>query len=379
MVAKTTHFRADNGDMTLIQLESGRRILIDINIRGAAVDPNDETPDVLTQLRQRLSRDAQGRLFIDAFLLTHPDTDHIRGLEEHFHLGPLADWSPDDDKIIIREMWSSPMVFRRASTNHILSPDAKAWNTEARRRVAVYRANYWCADGDKILIMGEDIDGKTNDLGPIVVKVDTTFQTIAGNVDGTFKARLIAPLPASDSDEEDILSKNNSSVILNMTLQSRGVDAANYLFGGDAEVAIWERVWSRHKYQPHVLEYDVLLAPHHCSWHSLSYHSWSLYREAAEVSDAARSALGQARIGAYVIASSKPIKDDDNDPPCIRAKREYVAILGTENRFKCIADGAGDTPFEFEVSVGGVSPLAKAAAVASPFISGVGRQPLPHG
>ena len=35
-----------NGDMTLITTKSGRRILIDMNIRSAADDPDDGTPDV---------------------------------------------------------------------------------------------------------------------------------------------------------------------------------------------------------------------------------------------------------------------------------------------------------------------------------------------
>ena len=41
-------------------------------------------------------------------------------------------------------------------------------------------------------------------------------------------------------------------------------------------------------------------------------------REQAEVSEKARKALSQARDGATIVASSNPIKDDDNDPPCIR-------------------------------------------------------------
>ena len=69
MTIKTTHFRVGNGDMTLIVLPSGRRILIDINIRSAADNPDDDTPDVAGQLRDRLVRDDQGRLYIDAFLL----------------------------------------------------------------------------------------------------------------------------------------------------------------------------------------------------------------------------------------------------------------------------------------------------------------------
>src|SRR5947209_9303773 len=49
MAVKTTHFRVDNGDMTLIELESGRKILVDINIRSTADDPDDDTPDVRSE------------------------------------------------------------------------------------------------------------------------------------------------------------------------------------------------------------------------------------------------------------------------------------------------------------------------------------------
>jgi len=377
----TTHFRVGNGDMTLIKLASGRCILIDINIRGAADDPDDDTPDVARQLRGRLPRDTQGRLYIDAFLLTHPDADHIRGLITHFHLGPLGDWSEGDDKIIIREMWSSPTVFRRKSKNMTLCEDAQAWATEARRRVKIFRQHGWSLDGDRIKILGEDEAGKTDDLGAILVRVDTTFNSIAGEGDPSFRARLIAPMPPSDdADEEDVLSKNNSSVVLNVTLKVSGLDAATYLFGGDAEVAIWERIWERNKHQPDVLAYDLAIAPHHCSWHSLSYDSWSDLRDEAQVSKDARSALGQARQGAHVLSSSNPVEDNDIDPPCIRAMREYLAILEpVGGTFRCIADGAGDAPVESEVTLGGITLVRRAGAVVSPFVTGVGRQPVPHG
>ncbi|MFX4790334.1 metallohydrolase, partial [Acinetobacter baumannii] len=70
------------------------------------------------------------------------------------------------------------------------------------------------------------------------------------------------------------------------------LDKCRFLTGGDAEVAIWERLWGKHgTYQADRLSYDILQAPHHCSWHSLSYDSYSTYGEDAEVCDDARSAL----------------------------------------------------------------------------------------
>jgi hypothetical protein len=395
MTAQTTHFKVDNGDMLLIKTSSDRRILVDINIRSDADDPDGDVADVAAQLRDRLMRDASGRLFVDAFLLTHPDHDHCKGLRNHFHLGPLSDWNKDDDKIVIREMWSSPIVFRRASKTHILCEDAKAWATEARRRVAKYRIDGYLTDGDRIRILGEDIDGKTDDLSPILVKVDDSFQAICGTIDESFQALLLAPISAGDEEEEDLLSKNNSSVILNISLGAWGLsNATKYLLGGDAEVAIWERLWDRNKDQARVFEYDVLIAPHHCSWHSLSWDSWSELGDGAEVSNDARSALSQVFDGATVISSSKPIEDDDIDPPCIRAKREYESILkSASGTFTCLGELEGDEPLEFEItSAGGPKPKDRkvATSLARPFIGGLagaatgsssalGAQPFKHG
>src|ERR1700730_13187803 len=75
MVVKLTFFPVDNGDMTLIELESGRKILIDMNIRAAADDPDDDTLDVAKALRDRLTRDAKDRLYGDAGALIHPVLD----------------------------------------------------------------------------------------------------------------------------------------------------------------------------------------------------------------------------------------------------------------------------------------------------------------
>jgi glyoxylase-like metal-dependent hydrolase (beta-lactamase superfamily II) len=176
MAGLITFFPVFNGDMTLLDLDNDQKILIDINVVAAADDEDDDRPDVMMQLRDKLERDAEGRLFVDAFLLSHPDADHISGLEKHFHLGNPTEWNKDDDKIFIREMWSSPIVFRRASKSHTLCSDAKAWAREARRRVNLFRqVGSVGGEGDRILIMGEDVDGKTDDILDIVVKVGDEF------------------------------------------------------------------------------------------------------------------------------------------------------------------------------------------------------------
>ena len=386
MASSLHFFPVGNGDMTLIVLESGRRILVDVNIRGAADDPDDDTPDVAEKLRDLLPRDSEGRLYIDAFLVSHPDQDHCGGLRNHFHLGTPSSWSKKEDKVFIREVWSSPLVFRRASREHKLCDDAKAFNEEARRRVALYREKAGdVSDGDRILILGEDEDGKTDDLGAILICIDKTFSRINGVRDTTFVARLLGPLPKGDEDEEAALSKNESSTIIQFSLTGGGeADKCRFLTGGDAEVGIWERLAERHKEDLDSLSYDVLLTPHHCSWHSLSWDSWSEKGEKAEVSKAARTALSQTRRGALLIASSNPVKDDDVDPPCIRAKREYDEIADAcGGRFRCVGEHPTEkSPDVLEVEISRNGPTLRGKALTASSVSGagaVGRQPLAHG
>jgi hypothetical protein len=383
MATSITYFPVDNGDMTLIVLgdKNGTTILIDCNIR-AADDEEDSVRDVSKDLRSRIKRDASGRPYVDAFLTSHPDQDHCRGIRTHFHLGPIEDYADDkkpdnEKKILIREMWSSPIVFRRACKDHPLCEDAKALNKEAKRRVAITRSKK-CSGveaGDRIIILGEDENGKTDDLRSILVKVDEDFQKVNGESSQVFKARLLAPLPISqDEEEEEQLAKNESSVILNIELADtvKRETVKNLLTGGDAGVLIWEKLWEKHKKNTQVLTYDQLLAPHHCSWHCLSHDSRSDLGDKAKVSPSAKSALSQIRPKGCIVASSCPIKDDDCDPPCHAARLEYESIVnGVDGEFVCTGEYPTEkdpAPLEFTIDAGKLSKSVRKATINAPAI-----------
>ncbi|MEL6458567.1 MAG: metallohydrolase [Cyanobacteria bacterium J06621_15] len=388
MVSQITFFPVDNGDMTLIELERGKTILIDVNIRAAADDSNDSTLDVVGMLREKLKRDWEGRLYVDVFLLSHPDQDHCRNLEKHFHLGSPDTYHESEDKIFIREIWSSPMVFRRASRTLTLCEDAKAFSSEARRRVKYFRKNGLSRieDGDRIQIMGEDENGKTDDLGLILVKVGDLVTKVNGSFDSSMTARLLGPVAKFDSEEEEeALAKNRSSVILRFDLKSGTNNAAcRFLTAGDAEVAVWERLWIEHHQHPDWLQYDILQTPHHCSWRSLSHDSWSELGTKAKVSEYARQALSQGREGAVIVASCKPISANDSDPPCTGAKQEYEAIAkGVSGSFKCTGEYPSKKSLrimEFEIGRYGTrlkSLMMGDLSSRSPGI--ITRQPQSHG
>lgn len=395
MAAQVTFFPVGCGDMTLIQLADAARttILVDIHIRSAADDEDDDNVrDVANDLRNMLKKDENGRPYVDAMLNSHPDRDHIGGFVNHFWTGPLADYADDkkpqaEKRIVIREMWCSLLIEKRKSKNHTLVPDALAFNKEARRRVQLNKDKQFVGveDGDRVLILGDDQDKK--DIGPILVDVDQTFTKVNGkDLSKFFSAIVLGPLPVGSEADEELLSKNHSSVILNITLaaDANTPDGCKFLTAGDAEVAIWEKLWARHKNTKANLEYDLLQTPHHCSWHTLSHDSWSKLREKVKVSLDARSALAQTRSGAIIVATSKAIKDDDKDPPCIRAKREYESIVNdAKGSFVCTGEWptvAAQEPMTFTITGDGPQPPAKKEGGSkSAGVLSAASTPMPHG
>lgn len=375
MTAKITYFPVGNGDMTLIQLNdaeinggSPTTILVDCCIS----ENGGSECDVESELRNRLPVDGKGRPYVDVFCLSHPDEDHCRGLRNYFHLAPLSDYDDEAEKIVIREMWSSPLVFRRASKTFTLCEDAKAWRTEAKRRVELHRkrknqgkGSATAQSGDRILLIGKDLDknnkARNADIPEIVRNIDTEFSDICGNTSEYITMHILGPLPKGEvNDDEETLASNRSSIIMRYHIRPKANDdnITTYLTGGDAHVAVWERLWKKHNKTPENLAYDILLSPHHCSWRVLSDCSWS--DGCRDINADARNALSQIEDGGTIIASSKPIKEEDADPPCVGAANEYKSIVNEVNgEFLCTGKHPSEKnpePLEITINSNGHQP-----------------------
>lgn len=80
------------------------------------------------------------------------------------------------------------------------------------------------------------------------------------------------------------------------------------------------------------------------------------------------------------MASSKPVADDDSDPPCIRAKREYDDIAeDCGGSFRCVGDTSPET---LQIGVGPHGPKVTARRLPAATVMGsgvIGSQPVGHG
>lgn len=299
-----------------------------------------------------MNTDEDGRPYVDVFVLTHPDADHITGFNTMFHTGDPEDWSDKSNKIIINEIWSSPRVFRRATAkgangNNPLCDDAKVFNREAKRRVQLYRdGGYIGGAGNRIILLSSDEDGKTDDIPHIVADLFTSFARMSGIDDGSLNAFLLAPADKQEvAEDEEELSKNNSSAIIRFDLSNAIYDANygydvsythSFLIGGDAEVKCWEVLHDKLEAagQLNELAYDVLLAPHHCSWRSLSNDSESNCDD-PKLNKSAHAALSKANKNAVVLCSSQEF--GEKTPPSQLARDEYEKILKDNDGYKFYA------------------------------------------
>ncbi|MCP5461906.1 MAG: hypothetical protein H7A34_01840 [bacterium] len=311
--------------------------------------------DVNQELRDRLPTDSNGRPYIDAFILTHRHDDHLKGFQEQFHLGSIEEYKDDEEelKIIIRELWSSHNFWKPSSTNYELCDDAKAFNKEMKRRVKLFEDNKVLqSEGDRAIIIGKDPDGKTDNLSEINYDIGDTFTKINNrNISSKISGFILSPIEQQKNEDDECFNdKNRQSIVIQFTIK-QGEYENKLLMTADAECLVWETLWGKYKNDVDKLKYDILYAPHHCSWHSLSYDSQS-EDDNPQICEDAKKALSQNKEGAFIVSQSKIIKGADQDPPSEAAKDEYVSIVG-EDQFICTNEHPNEKkpePLEFNLT-----------------------------
>src|ERR1700739_592031 len=95
MASQIKFYPVDNGDKSLITIKEGAyttNILVDSKIRKSSEgddDPSkyDVKADLMKVLEQRTVNSIEGVSYVDVFILTHGDKDHLHGFEDNFYRG----------------------------------------------------------------------------------------------------------------------------------------------------------------------------------------------------------------------------------------------------------------------------------------------------
>ena len=341
-----TFFPVGNGDMTLIQTKTNKYIMIDCNIRNAEND--DTIYDCNEYLQDNLPID-DGQIYLHAFFLTHSDNDHCRGIRDYFNL--CAPEDSDDNKIRIDELYV-PAKLMMDETHY--NDDADAIREEAQRRLDLLGTDEADTPGNRINIVGYSKELK--DYADAIVPAGETISDINGNTDYGAEIFVLRPVKKANDDEESDVNDCSASFIITFEING-GTYVA--IIGGDLNCDNWKEVIELNP----DMTFDLLLAPHHCSWHAVS----SEDTHTGKADTVIEEFLEKSKENAYVVSSSKVIKRDGDNPPSYRAKNVYIKHLKKQDRFKCTAEypNADDPkPLTFKITGQGFSIKSIATATS---------------
>ena len=309
-----------NGDSTTIVVDAETYLQVDLNHLEKSEDDDDASWAVVDELVERLPK-VNGRPYLAAFALTHPDQDHCRGFAELL------------DEVDIGELWFTPRIFREYSKD--LCDDAKEFKKEAERRVkkAIDTEDDPGA-GNRVRIFGyselleeEDFKGFPKDR--LTVPGDELTVIDEKDVSDEFRAFVHAPFKDDDAGE-----RNDTSLGMQITLY-HGARKLRALLLGDLSYPIIKRIFEVSETDD--LAWNVLLAPHHCSkaamyWKDDGEDDEKLKKHIVEEIDKASLEPNRVVSSSNSVPSSN--KAGDN-PPHAKAKTQYEII--TES-FLCTMD-----------------------------------------
>ena len=309
-----------NGDSTTIIVDSKVYLQVDLNHLEKSEDDDDSSWAIVDELVKHLPK-VNGRPYLAALALTHPDQDHCRGFAELL------------DEIDIGELWFTPRIFREY--NKDLCDDAEAFKKEAGRRVKkTIEAKGDPGPGNRVRVFGySDLleEDDFNDFPTDRLTVPGNEVTVIDEKDVSEKFRAFVHAPFKDDDAGD---RNDTSLGMQISLYTRNQKLRALLLG-DLSYPIIKRIFKVSEKDD--LAWNVLLAPHHCSkavmyWKDEGDNEEKLKKHI--VDEMEEVSLEPNR----VVSSSNPVpssnKHGDN-PPHAKAKTQYETI--TES-FLCTMD-----------------------------------------
>ena len=236
-----------NGDSTTIVVDSQTYLQVDLNQREKSEDDDDPGWSVVDELVESLPT-VDGRPYLAAFALTHPDQDHCRGFVKLL------------DEVDIGELWFTPRVFREFKKD--LCDDAEEFKKEAERRVKeTISVNGDPGAGNRVRVFGysELLEDEFEHFPEDRLTIPGNGLTVIDEKDVSEKFRAFVHAPFKDDDAGE---RNDTSLGMQVTL-SEGDKRIRALLLGDLSYPIIRRIFKVSDADD--LAWNVLLAPHHCS------------------------------------------------------------------------------------------------------------------
>ena len=276
-------------------------------------DPHAPVADLL----EKLLPQKDCKPYLAAFVLTHPDKDHCQGFADLM------------GQVSIGEIWLAPRVLSEFDED--LCDDAQAFKDEAERRIKQARRGE-TKSGDRVRIIGygdildeDDYDGFPEEM--LTIPGNEVTEIDGEELSTEFRAFVHAPFK-DDAEAE----RNDTSIALQVTLKTADASCKAMLLGDLSNPTV-NQIFSRSDDSD--LEWNVLLAPHHCS-KTVMYVADDDGNDVldGELMSKIDDAGGECR---YIVSSSEPIpsrNQSGDNPPHAKAKNRYEEIVET-GHFLC--------------------------------------------
>lgn len=248
------------GDSTTVVVSDELVLQVDLHDMAKADDDTNPEVPVVDRLVEALPV-LDGRPYLAVFALTHADTDHCLGFADLLQ------------QVTIGELWATPRLWREyaESNGEGLSEDGKAFQEEAERRVAAVKSATEDGDpvpsGDRIIVIGYDTDHDTHAYDELPEEFKSGPGQAITSLDGQdcsaeFEAFIHAPF-----EDDCAAARNETSLAMQVTLTDASGQAGKVLLFGDLAHDTIMKIFDYSEYhdRKQYLEWDVLLAPHHCS------------------------------------------------------------------------------------------------------------------
>jgi beta-lactamase superfamily II metal-dependent hydrolase len=320
-VHTVTFFPLGNADSYRIDLENGRKILVDYANVANPDDKSDLRVNLASVLRADLK--ASNRASFDVVAFTHADEDHVTGADEFFYLNHAAKYQ-SDERIKINELWVPASMILESN----LDDAARALRQEARHRLKEGKGirvfSRPDALKDWLKAEGLDLDQRRH-------LITDAGKTVPGFTLDTDGVEFFVHSPFAKRVDADVEDRNGCSLVFQAKFVSGG-QTTTMLMSADTPWDVWVDIVNVTKYHKNEerLGWDIMKLPHHCSYLSLSDEKGE---DITEPVDEVKWLMDKGGDGCVVVSPSKPIPSDDEDvqPPHRQAANYYKDLVAQKD------------------------------------------------
>ncbi len=371
---KLTFFHLGNADCCRIDLDCGRKILIDY---AATRDPDDEDDlrcDLPEELRDDLNKSKRG--YYDVVAFSHLDKDHFRGSTEFFYLKHAKKYQ-GDDRIKINVMWVPAALITEKGPD---DEEARILQKEARHRFKEGKGIRVFSRPERLRKWCDENGVKLDDRLDLISDAGTVTPEFSLEVD---HAEFFVHSPFAIRQDENIVEdRNEDSLVLQVTFEIEGVQTKALLLADSTHEVLAQIVdITKGKKNDRRLEWDIAKLPHHCSYRSIGPEKGKDKTTPVDQVSTLYEKKGQA--GAIAVSTSKPIpaagseEDKDDQPPHRQAAAYYKEVVGVlDGQFVVTMEHpTSNAPKPVVIEIGGNKATLKKTNIGAAYAATSQRAP----